>query len=171
MDSLIAQLIKNLPGCRKPQFTFWARKICWRRDRLLTPVFLGFPCGSAGKESTCNVGDLGSILGLGRSPGEKKGYSLQYSGLENSMGCVAHGFAKSGTWLSDLQVYALSCFNDFLIHPLYPWRLPMAQWQRILLLLQGPQETWIISLSLEAPLEEEMAAHSNILTRIISTTE
>ena len=45
----------------------------------------GFPCGSAGKESTCNVGDLASIPGLGRSPGEGKGYSLQYSGLENSM--------------------------------------------------------------------------------------
>ena len=44
-----------------------------------------FPCGSAGKESTCNAGDLDSIPGLGRSPGEGKGYLLQYSGLENSM--------------------------------------------------------------------------------------
>ena len=50
-----------------------------------------FPCGSAGKESTCNVGDLGSIPGLGRSPGEGKGYPLQYSGLENSMDCIVHG--------------------------------------------------------------------------------
>ena len=47
--------------------------------------FLGFPCGSAGKESACSVGDLGSIPGLGRSLGEGKGYPLQYSGLENSM--------------------------------------------------------------------------------------
>ena len=46
---------------------------------------MGFPCGSAVKESACNMGDLGSILGLGRSPGEGKGYPLQYSGLENSM--------------------------------------------------------------------------------------
>ena len=46
-----------------------------------------FPDSSAGKESTCNVGDLGSITGLGRSPGEEKGYPLQHSGLENSMGC------------------------------------------------------------------------------------
>ena len=49
------------------------------------------PCGSAGKQSTCNVGDLGSILGFGRSPGKGKGYPVQYSGLENwtvqSMGC------------------------------------------------------------------------------------
>ena len=44
---------------------------------------MGFPCGSAGKESACNVGDLGSIPGLGRSSGEGKGYPLQYSGLEN----------------------------------------------------------------------------------------
>ena len=45
----------------------------------------GFPCGLAGKESACNAGDLGSIPGLERSPGEGKGYPLQYSGLENSM--------------------------------------------------------------------------------------
>ena len=65
------------------------RKIHWRRDRLPTPVFLGFPCGSASKESTCSVGDLGSIPGLGRSPGEGKGYPLQFSGLENSMGYIS----------------------------------------------------------------------------------
>ena len=61
----------------------WVRKIRWRRDRLPTAVFLGFPGGSAGKESACKVGDLGSIPGLGRSPGEGNGYPLRYSGLEN----------------------------------------------------------------------------------------
>ena len=50
----------------------------------------GFPCGSAGKESACNVGDLGSVPGLGRSPGEGKGYPLQYPALKNSMGCIVH---------------------------------------------------------------------------------
>ena len=50
---------------------------------LPTPVFVGFPGGSAGKESACNEGDLGSIPGLGRSPGEGKDYSLQYSGLNH----------------------------------------------------------------------------------------
>ena len=60
-------------------------------------IFLGFLCGSAGKESACNAGDLGSIPGLGRSPGEVKGYPLQYSGLENSMDCIVHGVAKSWT--------------------------------------------------------------------------
>ena len=54
-------------------------------DRLLNPVFLGCPDGSDGKESAHSEGYLGSIPGLGRSPGEGKGYPLQYSGLENSM--------------------------------------------------------------------------------------
>ena len=58
---------------------------------------LGFPSGSAGKESVCSAGDLGSIPGWGRSPGEGKGYPLQYSGLENSMDCIVHGVAKSRT--------------------------------------------------------------------------
>ena len=52
---------------------------------------MGFPCGSAGKESIFNAGDLGSIPELGRSPGEGKCYPLQYSGLENSMDCIIHG--------------------------------------------------------------------------------
>ena len=56
-----------------------------------TRWFKGLPCGSAGKESACNVGDLGSIPGLGRSPGEGKGYPLQYSGLESSRDCTVMG--------------------------------------------------------------------------------
>ena len=63
----------------------WVRKIPWRRNRLPTPVFLDFPGGSAGKGSACNAGALGLIPELGRSPGDGKGYPLQYSGLENSM--------------------------------------------------------------------------------------
>ena len=62
---------------------------------------------SAGKESTCNVGDLGSIPGLGRSPGEGKGYSLQYCGLENSVDRIVHGVAKSRTRLSDCHFTSL----------------------------------------------------------------
>jgi len=58
----------------------WVGEIHWRRDRLPTPVFLSFPCGLANKESTCHVGDLGSIPGLGRSSGEGKGYPLQWPG-------------------------------------------------------------------------------------------
>ena len=60
-------------------------------------VFLGFPGGSEVKASACNAGDLGSMPGLGRSPGEWKGYPLQYSGLENPMNCIVHGVTKSQT--------------------------------------------------------------------------
>ena len=70
---------------------------------LPNPVFLRFPCGSAGKESTCNVGDLGLITGLGRSPGEGKSYPLWYSGLGNSMDCIVHGVTKSRTQLSNFH--------------------------------------------------------------------
>ena len=59
-----------------------------------TPVFLGFPGGSAGKKFSSNTIDLGSIPGLGRSPGEGKSYPLQYSGLENSIDCIVHEVAK-----------------------------------------------------------------------------
>ena len=64
---------------------------------------MDFPHDSAGKESTHNAGDLGSIPGLGRSSGEGKGYPLQYSGLENSMNCIVRGVAKSRIRLSDFH--------------------------------------------------------------------
>ena len=67
----------------------------------------GFHCGSAGKESVCNVGDLGSIPGLGRSPREGKGYPLQYSALENSTDCMVHGVARSWTQLSNFTFIAI----------------------------------------------------------------
>ena len=69
---------------------------------LFRSEILGFPGGSDGKESACNVGDLGSIPELGRSPGEGKGYPLQYSGLENSMDCIIMGGKELDTteWLS-----------------------------------------------------------------------
>ena len=105
---LIAQLVKNLSAMQGPWFDSWVRKIPWSRDRLPTLVFLGFPCGSAGKESTCRAGDLGSIPGLGRSPGKGKGYSLQYSGLENSMNCIAHRVAESNTTEQLLLSHSLS---------------------------------------------------------------
>ena len=81
----------------------WVGKIPWRRDRILTPVFLDFPGGSDGKESACNVGDLGLIPGLGRTPGGRHGNSLQYSCLENPhgqrslVGYIVHGVKKSWT--------------------------------------------------------------------------
>ena len=79
----------------------------------------GFPCGSTVKESACNAGDLGLIPGLGRSPGEGKGYPLQYSGLENSTDCIVHGVAKSRTRLSD--------FRFFLSHSSFKSRIFMTK--------------------------------------------
>ena len=84
---------------------------------------MGFRSGSAGKKSACNVGDLGSIPGLGRSPGEGKGYPLQYSGLENSMDCIVHGVAESDTaerlslslFREIFRVYLKGIFVKFLV--------------------------------------------------------
>ena len=101
--SLEALLVRNPPAVRET----WFRSLLWEdpleKGRLPTPAFLGFPGGSAGEESACNVGDLGSISVLRRSSGEGNSYPLQYSGLENSMGCIVHGVAKSWTRLSDFH--------------------------------------------------------------------
>ena len=91
---------------RRPWFNSWVGKFPWRRDRLPTPVFLGFPGGSDGKDSACNVGDLGLIPGLGRSAGGGHGNPLQCSSLENPMDrgawrAAVHGVTKSWTRLSD----------------------------------------------------------------------
>ena len=72
---------------------------------------MSFPGGSGGKESACNMGDLGLIPGLGRSAGEGKGYPLQYSGLENSMDCFVYGVAKSRTRLSDFHTHTVKSFG------------------------------------------------------------
>ena len=69
------------------------------------PHSMGFPCGSAGKESACNVGELDSIPGLGRSPEEGNSHPFQHSGLENSMGCIVYGVVESQTWLSNFHLH------------------------------------------------------------------
>ena len=90
-----------------------SRKIHWRIDRLATPVFLGFPCGSGPEESVCSVGDVGLIPGLQRSPGEGKGYPLQDSDLESSMdSAVDGGHTKSQTGLKRPRI---SIFKKFLL--------------------------------------------------------
>ena len=93
--SKVAQLVKNPPAMQETRVDSWVGKIPWRRDRLPTPIFLGFLGGLA-------VKDLGLIPGLGRSPGEGKSYPLQYSSLENSMDrgawqATVHGVAELNT--------------------------------------------------------------------------
>ena len=107
--------------CRRPQFDSWVGKICWRRDRLPSLAFLGFPCGSAGKESACNVRDLGLAPGLGRSPEEGKGYPTQYSGLENSMDFYSMGSPRVGhdrTTFTSSHIYR-KIFLPFCGHPVH----------------------------------------------------
>ena len=73
-------------------------KVCGEKFSSSSSFFLlPFPPSSVGKESTFNVGDLCSIPGLGRFPGEGKGYPLQYFGLENSVDCIVRGVTKSRT--------------------------------------------------------------------------
>ena len=82
---------KPLPSSEQPQL------LCLSLGSAVTFPCTGFPGGSAGKEFARNAGDLGSIPGLGRSPGEGRGYPLQYSGLENSLDYIVHGVAPSQT--------------------------------------------------------------------------
>ena len=78
---MVVEMVKNLLAVQETQFNFWIRKICWRRDRLPTPVFLGFPGGSIGKISASHVEDLGLIPGLGRSLEKGKAtHSVFWSG-------------------------------------------------------------------------------------------
>ena len=81
------------------------REYSSKQPSFVGSYWMGFPGGSAGKESSRDAGDLGSIRGLGRSPGEGKGYPLQYSGLENSMDSIVHGVTKSQTGLSNFHLH------------------------------------------------------------------
>ena len=98
---------------------------------------LGFPGGSAGKESTCNVQDLGWIPGLGRSAGEENGSSIlawRIPWTENSMDCIVQRVAKNQTWLSDFHFknwlmevnkeFWKGCFNPSLFSKIFPFLLP-----------------------------------------------
>ena len=101
--SLVAQLVKNPPAMQETPVQFLGQEDPLEKGyRLPTPVFLGFPGGSDGKESTRNAGDLGSIPELRRSPGEGNSYPCQYSCLENSMDrgawqATVHDVTKSRT--------------------------------------------------------------------------
>ena len=83
---MVAQLVKNQPAVQETPVRFLGQEDPLKKGQATySTVFLGFPGGSDAKESACNAGDLGLIPESGRYPGEENGYSLQYSGLENSM--------------------------------------------------------------------------------------
>ena len=113
LASLVAQTVKNLPAMWEMPFDSWVGEIVWRRDRLRTPVFMGFPGGSDNKESACNVRDLGSITGLGKSPRGGWGNPLQYSCLENPHGQRSLvGYSARGHKHLDTTEW-LSTYNNF----------------------------------------------------------
>ena len=110
---------------------------------------VAFPSGSTVKESTYSAGDLGSIPGLERSLGERKGYPLQYSGLENSMDCIVHGVQRvRHDWTTFTSLVAQTVED-----------LPVMQ------------ETWVQFLGWENPLEKGMDTHSSVLAWRIPWTE
>ena len=102
--SLIAQLVKNPPACRRPRFNSWVGKICWRRDRLPTPIFLGFPCGSAGENW---VWSLGWEDPLEKDKSAPVFWPGEFRGLSWSMGLqgIGHNWATSVCMLSARPVF------------------------------------------------------------------
>ena len=95
--SLVAQLLKNLPAMQETLVQVWVGKICWRRERLPTLVFSGFPGGSAGKESTRNAGDLGWEDLLEKGKATHSSILALENSTENSMDCIVQVVAESWT--------------------------------------------------------------------------
>ena len=103
--------VKNLPAMQETPVRFLGWEDLWRRDRLPTPVFLNFPCSSAGKESACNAGDLGLIPELGRASGKGTGYPLQYSVLKNPMDCIVPWGCKESDMTEQLSLHFKMSFR------------------------------------------------------------
>ena len=100
--SLVAQLVKNLPAMQKTPVQFLGQEEPLEKGQATHSVFLGFPCGLAAKESTCSVGDLGSIPGLGRFPWRRERLPTPVFWP----GEFVHGVAKNQTLLSDFHFHA-----------------------------------------------------------------
>ena len=159
--------------CRRPQFNSWVGKIHWRRDRLPTPVFLEFPCGSSSKESACNVWDLGSIPGLGRSPGEGNGYQLQYSGLENSMGSqrIRHDWVTFTSLYSVFRACLWSCLVSSFLSLLVSVPLPTNHFLfQQYFLINDLHSSSFLGLLLRKP-DKNQPTHSSRTERLCSATE
>ena len=110
--SLIAQLVKNPPAMQEIPVRFLGQEDPLEKGLATHSSMLGLPWWLSWKETACNAGDLGSIPGMGRSPGEENGYPLQSSDLENSMGCIVHGVAKGWPPLSDFHFQSFPGGSD-----------------------------------------------------------
>ena len=112
MGSPIAQLVKNPPQCRRPWFNSWVGKIHWRRDRLPTPVFLGFPYGPAGKKIhlQCERPEFDSWVGKIPWRREELPTSVFWTGEFHGL-CIVHGVTKRWTQLSDFH-FPLTCLDS-----------------------------------------------------------
>ena len=148
--------------CRRLQFNSWVGKFPWRRDRLPTPVFLGFPAGSAGKESICNEGVLHLIPGLGRCPRGRHGNPFQYSCLENphgqrSLAATVHGVTKSDKTerLSTAHMY---CIHAYYIYTIYIMKINKREHGPLILSHKSQVKTWCCSLG--KPLIPSNPSHS-----------
>ena len=94
ITSLVVQLGKGPPAEQATLTQFLGQEDLLEKGEATHSSVLGLPWWLRGKESACSMGDLGSIPGSGRSPGEGKGCPFQYSGLVNSMHCIVHGVAE-----------------------------------------------------------------------------
>ena len=110
--SNLQEIVRNLPAKQETTVRILGQEDPPEKGQATYSSILGLPLCSSGKEFSCNEGDLGSIPGLGRSPGERKGYPFQYSGLENSMDCLGHGVAKSRTQLSVFHFYFMQLLSQ-----------------------------------------------------------
>ena len=148
----------------RSRFDSWVGKIHWRRERLPTPVFLGFPCGSASKESACSAGDLDSIPRLGRYTGEGKGYTPQYGNPErlsfiNRASLIAQLVVKNLPTVQETRFLSLGRENplekELTTHSsILAWKIPWTEEPGRLQSMgsQRVRHDWATNTSLHPPL-------------------
>ena len=110
---LISQWVKNLPAMQEILVGFLCQEDLLEKGEATHSSMLGLPLWLSCEESTCIARDLGSISGLGRCPGEGKGYPPQYSGLEKSMNCIVHRVTKSQTPLNNFHFHYTLLHSPF----------------------------------------------------------
>ena len=175
--SLIDQLVKIPAAMQETLVQFLGQEDLLERDRLPTPIFLGFPCGSAGKESACNAGHLDSTPGLGRSPGE--GTAIHSSILAWKIPWTVWPWGHKESDMTEQLWFGkgmLVYLQDTRGRELLMIRAPLSALcsslvTQLVKILPAVQVTQVWFLGRKAPLEKEMAIHSSILAWEIPRTE